>query len=269
MQTVLITGAAGGIGTRLRSLLKSVYELRLSDLKRPADLRNDEHFVEADLADAETLDEAVAGVDGIVHLGGISGEAPWDAMLQSNIVGTYNLFETARRHHVERVVFASSNHAVGFYPRGRRIGVNDPVRPDSRYGMSKAFGEAVAALYAFKHGLRVTCIRIGNLTDIPADRRRLSIWLKPEDLVQLVRIGLEHPDIRYEIFFGVSDNARGWWDNEAAFRHGYRPQGKSEDFRDEALAAQAKLTTDPIAEWFQGGPFCSDEYEGPQNPDLI
>jgi uronate dehydrogenase len=190
-------------------------------------------------------------------------------MLQSNIIGTYNLFEAARRHGVERVVFASSNHAVGFYPRSRRIGVNDPVRPDSRYGMSKAFGEAVAALYAFKHGLRVTCIRIGNLTDIPADRRRLSIWLKPEDLVALVRIGLEHPDIRYEIFFGVSDNARGWWDNEAAFRYGYRPQGKSEDFRDEALAAQAKLPTNPIAEWFQGGPFCSDEYDGPQNPDLI
>jgi len=269
MQTVLITGAAGGIGTRLRSLLKSVYGLRLSDLKRPPDLRNDEHFVEADLADAKALDEAVAGVDGIVHLGGISGEAPWDAMLQSNIVGTYNLFEAARRHGVERVVFASSNHAVGFYPRSRRIGVNDPVRPDSRYGMSKAFGEAVAALYAFKHGLRVTCIRIGNLTDIPADRRRLSIWLKPEDLVALVRIGLEHPDIRYEIFFGGSDNARGWWDNEAAFRYGYRPQGKSEDFRDEALAAQAKLPTNPIAEWFQGGPFCSDEYDGPQNPDLI
>src|SRR5215510_9679364 len=89
------------------------------------------------------------GVDGIVHLGGISGEAPWEAMLQSNIIGTYNLFEAARRHHVDRVVFASSNHAVGFYPRSRRIGVNDAVRPDSRYGMSKAFGEAVAALYAF------------------------------------------------------------------------------------------------------------------------
>ncbi|MFZ0113075.1 MAG: NAD-dependent epimerase/dehydratase family protein, partial [Xanthobacteraceae bacterium] len=92
MQTVLITGAAGGVGTKLRGLLKGVYALRLSDLKRPTDLRNDEHFVEADLADAEALDEAVAGVDGIVHLGGISGEAPWDAMLQSNIVGTYNLF---------------------------------------------------------------------------------------------------------------------------------------------------------------------------------
>jgi uronate dehydrogenase len=127
--------------------------------------------------------------------------------------------------------------------------------------MSKAFGEAVAALYAFKHGLRVTCLRIGNVTDTPADRRRLSIWVAPQDLAQLIRIGLEHPDIRYEIFFGASDNARTFWDNEAAFRFGYRPQCKAEDYRDAALAAQAKLPSDPIAEWYQGGPFCSEEYD--------
>jgi uronate dehydrogenase len=269
MQTVLITGAAGDIGTRLRGLLKDVYRLRLSDLKRPADLRNDEHFIQADLSDAVALGEAVEGVDGIVHLGGISGEAPWEAMLQSNIIGCYNLFETARRHNVARVVFASSNHAVGFYPRSRRISVNAPVRPDSRYGMSKAFGEAVAALYAFKHGLRVTCLRIGNVTDTPADRRRLSIWVAPQDLVQLIRIGLEHPEIRYEIFFGASDNARTFWDNEAAFRFGYRPQCKAEDYRDAALAAQAKLPSDPIAEWYQGGSFCSEEYDAKGEPSPV
>ena len=148
---------------------------------------------------------------------------------QANIIGCYNLFEAARRRGVERIVFASSNHAVGFYPRQRRIGIEAPVRPDSRYGVSKAFGEALAALYAFKHGLRVTSLRIGNVTDVPVDKRRLSIWMKPEDLVQLIRIGLEHPDIRYEIFYGASDNARGWWDNGAAFRFGYRPQGRAED----------------------------------------
>ena len=106
-------------------------------------------------------------------------------------------------------MFASSNHVVGFYPRQRRIGVNDPVRPDSRYGASKAFGEALAALYAYKLGLRVTCLRIGNVSDVPADRRRLSIWVAPQDLVQLIRIGLEHPDIHHEIFYGASENARG------------------------------------------------------------
>jgi uronate dehydrogenase len=261
MQTVLITGAAGGIGTRLRQLLKGAYPtIRLSDVRRPADLSADEIFVEADLANMAQVDAAVAGVDGIVHLGGFSVEAPWDTILQANIVGCYNLFEAARRHGVERVVFASSNHVVGFYPRQRRIGVDAALRPDSRYGVSKAFGEAVAALYAFKYGLRVTCIRIGNFGDVPVDRRRLSIWIAPQDLLQLIRIGLEHPEIRYEIFYGVSDNARGWWDNGAAFRLGYRPQGRSEEHSAAALAAQAKLPPDPVGDWYQGGPFCSEEF---------
>jgi uronate dehydrogenase len=208
------------------------------------------------------VEKAVAGVDGIVHLGGFSVEGPWETILNANIIGCYNLFEAARRHGVARVVFASSNHAVGFYPRNRRIGIDAPVRPDSRYGVSKAFGEALGALYAFKYGLRVLCIRIGNVADAPVDKRRLSIWIKPEDLVQLVRIGLEHPDLRHEIFYGASDNDRSWWDNEAAFRYGYRPAGRSEDHRDAALAAQAKLPPDPVGDWYQGGPFCSDEYEG-------
>jgi uronate dehydrogenase len=263
MQKVLVTGAAGGIGTRLRRLLKGVYpEIRWSDLAAPADLAADETFVKADLADMREVEQAVDGMQGIVHLGGFSVEGPWETILNANIVGCYNLFEAARRARVERIVFASSNHAVGFYPRQRRIGVTAPVRPDSRYGVSKAFGEALAALYAFKHGLRVTCLRIGNVADRPADRRRLSIWLAPEDLVQLIRIGLEHPDIRCEIFYGASDNARGWWDNDAAFRFGYRPQGRGEDHSAEALAADARLPADPVGAWYQGGPFCSDEFDG-------
>jgi uronate dehydrogenase len=269
MEKVLITGAAGDVGSRLRHLLKDTYRLRLSDLKRPTGLAPGEDFVQADLADVAALDKAVAGVEGIVHLGGFSIEGTWPMILHANIIGCYNLFEAAHQHGVKRVVFASSNHAVGFYPRSRRIGVNAPVRPDTRYGMSKAFGEAVGALYAFKHGLRVTCIRIGNVADQPADRRRLSVWLKPEDLVQLVRIGLEHPDIRYEIFFGASDNARGFWDNDAAFRYGYRPLGKAEDFRDTALAAHAKLPSDPIGDWYQGGPFCSEEYDAEGDPSPV
>src|SRR5579883_1580255 len=267
MPTVLVTGAAGGIGTRLRALLRNVYaDLRWSDIRPPADLEDDPAFQQADLADLSAVEKITEGVDGIVHLGGESVEQSWDRILRANLVGCYNLFEAARRRKVERVVFASSNHAVGFYPRHRRIGVNAPVRPDSRYGVSKAFGEALGALYAYKHGLRVTCIRIGNFGDAPVDRRRLSIWLKPEDLVQLIRIGLEHPDLRYEIFFGASGNARSWWDNEAAFRYGYRPSGRAEDHAAAALAAEASLSTDTIAEWYQGVPFCSEEFDA--DPDL-
>src|SRR5215831_3336917 len=222
MQTVLVTGAAGGIGTRLRQLLKGVYpNIRLSDVKRPADLAADETFVEADLASMPAVETAVAGVDGIVHLGGFSVEGPWDTILQSNIIGCYNLFEAARKKGVKRVVFASSNHAVGFYPRYHRIGT---------------FG------------------------DKPLDHRRLSIWLKPEDMVQLCRIGLEHPDIHFEILYGASHNERSWWDNHRAYDLGYRPTGRAEDFVAHALAEQAKLPPDPVSDFYQGGAFCSMEF---------
>ena len=262
MNRVLVTGAAGGIGTRLRTLLKNVYpDMRWSDLKTPVDLAPGEKFVQADLAVASDVEKAVDGVQGIVHLGGFSVEGPWDTILNANIVGCYNLFEAARRAGVERIVFASSNHAVGFYPRQRPVGTDNAVRPDSRYGASKAFGEALAALYAYKHGLRVTCLRIGNVADAPVDKRRLSIWLAPQDLVQLIRIGLEHPDIRHEIFYGASGSARSWWDNSAAFRYGYRPQGYAEDFAAAALEADAKLPADPVGEWYQGGAYCSDEFD--------
>ena len=135
------------------------------------------------------------------------------------------------------------------------------MRPDSRYGVSKAFGEAIGALYADKHGLRVTCLRIGNVGDAPIDQRRLSIWLSPQDLVQLIRIGLEHPDIRFEIFYGASDNEAAWWDNSNARRYGYKPQGSAEHFRAQAMAAQATLPPDPVGDRYQGGAFCSDEYD--------
>jgi uronate dehydrogenase len=258
---ILITGAAGNVGSRLRKLLKGVYpSIRLSDIRKPADLGTDEEFIAADLAEYSQVEKIVDGVNGIVHLGGFSVEGPWETILNANIVGCYNLFEAARRRGVKRVVFASSNHAVGFYPRDKKIGVDITVRPDSRYGVSKAFGEALGALYADKHGLRVTCLRIGNVGDTPLDKRRLAIWLKPEDLVMLIRIGLEHPDIRYEIFYGASNNADSWWDNSNAKRYGYRPQGQAEQFRDQAMAAQEKLAADPIGDRYQGGPFCSDEY---------
>jgi uronate dehydrogenase len=196
-----------------------------------------------------------------VHLGGYSIEGDWPTVLNANIIGCYNLFEAAYRANVKRVVFASSNHAVGFYPREKKIGVDVTLRPDSRYGVSKAFGEAIGAFYADKHGLRVTCLRIGNVGDAPVDKRRLSIWLKPEDLVQLIRIGLEHPSIRFEVFYGASDNEAAWWDNSNARRFGYKPQGRAEDYRDQAMAAQATLPPDPIGDRYQGGPFCSDEYD--------
>jgi uronate dehydrogenase len=263
MQRVLLTGASGGVGARLRKLLSEHYpHLRLSDLKTPNDLRAEEEFVAADLADMAQVERAVDGMDGIIHLGAYSVEGPWETILQSNIHGTYNLFEAARRKGVKRVVFASSNHVVGFYPRDQRIGVDVTALPDTRYGVSKAFGESLGAFYAYKFGLEVMCLRIGNVSDQPSNLRLASIWLMPEDLVQLIRIGLEHPDLRYEIFYGVSGNTRGWWDNSAAYRYGYKPSGDSETLLQGAREGQAKLPADLVGDYYQGGHFASQEFDG-------
>jgi uronate dehydrogenase len=263
MPRILVTGVAGEIGTSLRKLLPPIYsDLLLSDIRTPADLGSGENFKAADLADFAQVEAICEGVDGILHFGGHSIEGTWDQIHQANIIGCYNLFEAARKKGVKRVVFASSNHAVGFYPRHHRIGTDVTVRPDSRYGVSKVFGEALGALYADKHGMKVTCIRIGNFGDAPRDHRRLSIWLKPDDLVQLCRIGLEHPDIHFEILYGASYNERAWWDNHRAYDLGYRPTGRGEEFREYAMAEQAKLKPDPVGDFYQGGAFCSAEFDG-------
>jgi uronate dehydrogenase len=263
MPRILMTGASGGIGTRLRKLLPPIYpDLLLSDIRPPADLGANEQFKAADLADLAQVEALCEGVDGILHFGGYSVEGPWDDILQANIIGGYNLFEAAYRKGVKRVVFASSNHAVGFYPRHHKIGTDVTPRPDGRYGVSKVFGEALGALYADKHGLKVTCLRIGNFGDVPLDLRRISIWLKPDDLVQLCQIGLEHPDIHFEVFYGASLNERAWWDNHRAYEFGYRPTGRSEDHVAHAMAEQAKLKPDPIGDHYQGGAFASLEFDG-------
>lgn len=263
MKRVVLTGAAGGVGTRLRKLLPPLYtDLVLSDLTRPADLSASEKFIQADLADLAAVERALEGAEGVIHLGGFSVEGPWETILSANIVGCYNLFEAARRQGVKRVIFASSNHTVGFYPRSRKIGIDAPVLPDSRYGVSKAFGEALGAFYAHKFNLGVLAIRIGNFADAPIDKRRLAIWLRPDDLIRLIRIGLERPGLVYEVVYGASDNQRAWWNNARAQELGYRPEGKSEEFVEQAMRAQALLPPDPVGDHFQGGTFCSAEFAG-------
>ena len=258
---ILFTGAAGGIGTMTRPLIGKLYPgLVLSDRVEPKKLQAGETFVKADLTKPVEVAKAVEGAHSVIHLGGHSAEGTWDQILNANIIGCYNLFEEARKAGVKRVIFASSNHAVGFYPRKRKIGTDVTVRPDSRYGVSKAFGEALGALYADKHGMAVTCLRIGNVGPRPLDVRRLSIWIAPEDLVQLFQIGLEHPDIRFEIVYGASDNAASWWDNSRARALGYKPSGKAEDHRAHAEAEQKKIGPDPVGDLFQGGTFASAEF---------
>jgi uronate dehydrogenase len=258
---ILITGAAGDVGGHLRRELAGRYALRLSDIRPLANLSPEEEFIRGDCASLRDMLRATRGVEAIVHLGGFSVEGPWEVILRANIVGTYQLFEAARRNGVRRIVFATSNHAVGFYDRDETIDHRVYPRPDSRYGVSKVFGEALGSLYADRYGMEVVCIRIGNVNPRPMDKRRLSIWLSPRDLAQLVAIAIDRPGIRFEIVYGVSGNRRSWYDNANAERLGYRPQDDSEAWAEEVLAKE-KPGADPRTEKYQGGTFVLAEDGG-------
>jgi uronate dehydrogenase len=254
VKTVLITGATGDVGTHLARELAGKYKLRLSD-KRPLKARN---FVKADISRMSEALKITKGVDAIVHLGGYSVEGPWEAILQANIIGCYNVFEAARRNGVKRIVFPTSNHATGFYRRDQTIDHRVYPSPDSRYGVSKVFGEALGSLYADKYGMEFLMVRIGNVNPAPLDKRRLSLWISPRDIAQLVSIGIDHPGIKFEIVYGVSRNKRSWYDNSNAYRLGYQPQDDSEPFAQEILQKE-KPSSDLIAETYQGGVFCTAE----------
>ena len=260
MKTILITGAAGDVGTHLRRELAGKYHLRLSDIKPVKALAAGEKSAPGDIAKMSDMLRATKGVEAIVHLGGFSVEGPWDMILRANIVGCYNLFEAARRNGVKRVLFASSNHATGFYKRDEKIDHRVYPKPDSRYGVSKAFGEQIGSLYADKYGMQVLCMRIGNVTVAPPDKRRLSNWISPRDFARLVSVGIDHPGIRFEIVYGVSANKRSWYDNSNALRLGYQPQDDAETYAAEVLAKEKP--GDPRAELYQGGNFVFAEIGG-------
>ena len=262
MKTVLITGATGDVGTHLARELAGKYKLRLSD-RRPLKAKN---FVKADVSKMADAKRITKGVDAVVHLGGYSVEGPWESILQANIIGCYNVFEAARKNGVKRIVFPTSNHAVGFYRRDETIDHNVYFRPDSRYGVSKVFGEALGRLYSDKYGMEMFMIRIGNVNPVPIDKRRLSIWISPRDIAQLVSIGIDHPDIRFEVVYGISRNKRAWYDNSNAFRLGYKPQDDSEPYAAEILKKD-KGSGNEIAEKYQGGIFCAvEEVPNPAAP---
>jgi len=260
MKTLLITGAAGDVGSHLRRELAGKYELRLSDIKPVKALAAGETSAPGDIAKMSDMLRVTKGVDAIVHLGGFSVEGPWDMILRANIVGCYNLFEAACRNGVKRVLFASSNHATGFYKRDEKIDHRVLPRPDSRYGVSKAFGEQLGSLYADKYGMEVFCMRIGNVTVAPPDKRRLSNWISPRDFARLVSVGVENPNVSFEIVYGVSDNKRSWYDNSNAHRLGYQPQDDAERYAEEVLAKEKP--GDPRAETYQGGNFVFAEIGG-------
>jgi len=258
-KTILLTGAAGVLGRWLRPRLLERYDLRSADRVDPGPAHNTgETLITADIADLGSVERMVRGVDGIIHFGGRSIEDEWEEILHSNIIGCRNLFEAARRQGVRRVVFASSNHAIGYHRTSERLDAGSTIRPDTRYGVSKAFGEAIGSYYADKHGLEVACLRIGSALPKPTARRHLSTWLSYPDLERLVVACLEAPRLHFAVVYGASRNTRGWWDNSDAPEIDYRPQDNAEDYAAEILAKQLPPAPDDPTALYQGGPFVAD-----------
>ena len=254
---LLLTGAAGGLGTALRERLKANCDvLRLSDKAEVGAAKPGEEVVQADLADAAQVDAMVQGCDAIVHMGGISVEAPFAAILQANIVGAYHLYEAARRHGVRRIVFASSNHVTGFYSQDEQIDAHSPRRPDGYYGLSKAYGEDLATFYFHRYGIETVSLRIGSSFPEPRNLRMLATWLSYTDLEHLIARALLASDVGHSVIYGVSANRDQWWSNRHAAHLGFAPQDSSEQFRGK-LEQLPEAAADERSALLQGGAFTS------------
>lgn len=253
--TVLVTGAAGQLGTLLRAGLPSAgWTLRCTDRVDLEAEAAPEHRI-ADLADFAAIRAATEGVDAVVHLGGLSGEGPYADIRQANIDGTYHVLEAARQTGAGRVVLASSNHAVGFTPRAGVAGIEVRPRPDTFYGVSKVAMEALGSLYADRYGLDVVCLRIGSQRPAPVRPRHLATWLSDGDLVRLVDAALRTPAPGFAVVYGISANTRAWWDLEPGHAIGYHPVDDAEDYAGD-IEGNPEPTDDLI-----GGEFTGPEFD--------
>jgi len=258
MTKILYTGGRGRMGQVIRERLHGRYDevVLYSRQAHDAALLPGEQEVLGDLADLDALARAAEGVDVIVHLGGVTDETDYTAIEETNIHGTYNVYEAARSAGVRRVVYASSNHAVGFYPAQQRIDETVLPRPDTYYGLSKVFGEAVARLYYDKWGVESVCLRIGTFRPKPTDVRQLALWLSWPDGAELVRCSIEATGIGYEIVYGCSANTDGWWHADKGWQAiGFQPQDNAADHAD-----AVDRTGEPPT--LHGGAFADVDYRG-------
>ena len=249
---LLLTGASGGLGRALAALLGSLErEIRLTDIVPfPDPVPDGASFEIADLVDREAIARLAQGCGTILHFGGCSVEKPFDEVLGPNIVGLYHVYEAARSAKA-RVLFASSNHTVGFYERTTTIGAGDPLLPDGYYGCSKVYGEMLGRLYWHKHGVESVLVRIGSCFPKPIDARMLATWLSYGDLARLVERVVLADRTDCAVVWGVSKNSRmTWWRDDARALIGWEPQDSADIYADELCA---KTSGDPVIETYQGG----------------
>lgn len=257
---LLLTGAAGNLGKQLRGALAQWADaVRITDVAPLEAVAAHEEASVVDLADRAAVDALFEGVDAVIHLGGISVDAPFDDLIEANIRGTYNLYAAAQRHGVKRVVFASSNHAIGFHPVTEVLDADSPQRPDSLYGVTKCFGEALSRYYYDRFGIETVCLRIGSSFEEPKNPRMLVTFLSYRDFIELVRCSLFTNRVGHAIVYGVSDNPAKWWDNTKVGFLGFCAQDSSAQFADRfPVSAPSAAYNDP-AQRFQGGAFVVGE----------
>jgi uronate dehydrogenase len=263
---VLVTGAAGQIGSiTCAGLAARGWKVRGLD-KVPMDEVDGlaDPPVVADIRDAEEVRRATAGVEAVVHLAGIASEAPFEEILDANIEGTFQVFDAARREGVRRVVYASSNHAVGYTPRTSLATTDVPPRPDTYYGVSKVFGEALGSLMVDRYGLQVVCLRIGSWRQYPESVRELSTWISPADGVRLVAAALTAPDVTFCVVYGISANTRAWWDLAPARALGYLSVDDAEDYADRVPGADDDPDRDDPAWARLGGQYAGPAFDEPR-----
>ncbi|MGB0506257.1 MAG: NAD-dependent epimerase/dehydratase family protein [Pikeienuella sp.] len=258
MKRLVLTGAAGRLGSYLREpLSKLADELISSDLVDDiGDTYPGERYVRADLASADDVHALMEGADMVVHFGAMGDEAPFETILQSNIIGAYNVWEAAYKHGVRRVVYASSIHAVGMHQKTDLIGVDAAHRPDTYYGLSKCFAEDLARMYWDKRQIEAVCLRILSCAQVTS-ARALGSWLSYDDLIQLVTRAIDTPVTEFAVVYGVSNNDRAPVSNAGVEFLGYRPKDNAEQFADEILAAEPPADLNDIGQTMQGGPFSS------------
>ena len=259
IKKIVLTGAAGKLGRRMRGPLAQIcHELVVSDVVALAAEATNETAVQCDLTDPAAVDALLEGADSVVHFAGYPREANWSTIIPANIVSVTHLWESALKHGVRRIVYASTNHVVGMHPVNQHIGVNAEIKCDSRYGVSKAFTEIMARFYYEKFGLESLGIRIGRCEDRATDERMLSTWIHPEDLASIVKLGIS-ATVRADVVYGVSNNTRGWCSNPGKDVFAYEPRHSAEDFA-QAILAQGGGAS---ATWpLQGGPFAMQDYVG-------
>lgn len=260
MKKIVLTGAAGRLGTQLRApLSKLCDEFVSSDLADGvSNLAPNETYVKADLTDLDAMVSLLEGADMVVHFGAVGDEAPMEVLWGPNFYGAYTVWEAAYRNKLRRVVYASSIHAVGMHKKTDFIGIDAPHKPDTFYGLAKCFAEDLASLYWDKRGLESVCMRILSCAQ-PTNSRAVGSWLSYDDLIHLVERAISTPITGFSVVYGVSNNDRAPVDNAKAQHLGYHPKDNAEQFAKEIYANDGPLDPLDPGNTHHGGPFAAVE----------